>query len=168
MNRLQRAFTASFFGASFIVFGVAHAQISESSGVPYIESQERSHGGNNVQMVFSTVPANTLRVIKMVNCMAQLETGTQIWVTLGETVGPGVSPSAVISLPMVATVPLGILGPGTHLANSSNNVFYLVPSGTYPLLSVRDAKNADIELAGCTLIGYDVPSPGLKVGGPTD
>jgi hypothetical protein len=34
MNRMQRASTAFFFAASPMVFGVATAQVSDSSGVP--------------------------------------------------------------------------------------------------------------------------------------
>ena len=39
MNRKQRVLTAFYFAASFMVFGVAHARVSESSGVPYYESK---------------------------------------------------------------------------------------------------------------------------------
>jgi hypothetical protein len=35
MNRMQRALTAFFFAASFMVSGVAPAQVSDSSGGPY-------------------------------------------------------------------------------------------------------------------------------------
>jgi hypothetical protein len=39
MNRKQRVLTAFYFAASFMVFAVAHARVSESSGVPYYESK---------------------------------------------------------------------------------------------------------------------------------
>src|ERR1700722_1233475 len=35
MNRIQRDLTASFFAASFMIPGVAPAQVSDSSGGPY-------------------------------------------------------------------------------------------------------------------------------------
>jgi hypothetical protein len=39
MNRKQQVLTAFYFAASFMVFGVAHARVSESSSVPYYESK---------------------------------------------------------------------------------------------------------------------------------
>jgi hypothetical protein len=162
MNGIHRALTAFCFAASFMVFGVAHAQVSESSGIPFFEHQFTTE---YTQMLFSQVPANTLRVIKMVNCSATLDTGDLVSVTLADqSLGVLVALEA-IDLPWVPTVPLDR---GLHTVSSINSVLFYIPSGTQPVILVTNAKGHGLQSASCQLTGYDVPSPGLKVGGTTD
>jgi hypothetical protein len=141
MNKIQPALTAFLFAASFMVFGVAHAQVGESSGVPYLESKSNSGGD---LLVFATVPANTLRVIKMIDCTTTLLAGTLVWERLVVT-------GAIFDFPAVSTFPLqGGQLQGGHQANSNNNVLvlfllgatrlYQYPTRKQPLLYLTNVR----------------------------
>jgi hypothetical protein len=145
-----------------MVFGAAHAQVGESSGIPYYEEQNGVPTNGN--LTFSPVPVNTLRVIKMVNCLSSWDAGSIMWVSLNVITNP-FSLIGNYHFPMVQTVPFA---GGGHQANSNNDVFVLLPSGSYPLISLNDAKGSNVKYGDCTLTGYDVPSSSLKVGGTGD
>ena len=138
MNRTERCLTALFCAASFTAFGVAHAQVGESSGVPYL-----------------------------VNCSTALTQGTKVSVAL-TVEGPN-SILQIFTLPWVDTVPLIAFGSSDgHQAYSNNNVFLFVPSGGRITILPVNAKGLSVLNSVCALTGYDVPSPGLKVGGTGD
>jgi hypothetical protein len=161
MNRIQRALTALFCAASFMVFGVAHAQVGESSGVPYFESQI------SADMIFSTVPANTLRVIKMVNCSTVSGAATKVSVTLTVEGPNGIL--QIFTLPWVDTADLIVRGNSDgHQAYLNNNVFLFVPSGGRITILPLHARGFSFLNSACALTGYDVATPGLKVGGTGD